>query len=117
MDYSFKKSILANGENTCIKVYYINVSLSCPSTFSGLRQDFFFLRFGLKQFGLTLYFVNFSCFITSGLFCILQDKPFYFIIFRSKFPYFDILVCTLQLGVKIYDNRNSSKSHSCKNRR
>ena len=49
--------------------YYINVSSECPSTFSGLRQDFFLLRFGLKHFELTLYSENFSCFITSGLCC------------------------------------------------
>jgi len=49
-------------------VYDINVSSKRPSTFSGLRQDFFFLRFGLKRFELTPYLKNFSCFITSGLF-------------------------------------------------
>lgn len=54
-------------KNAGMTVYYIYVSSERPSTFSGLRQDFFFLRFGLKPSDLHLKLENFSCFITSGL--------------------------------------------------
>lgn len=64
------------------KVYYINVSSGCPSTFSGLRQDFFFLPVWFKTIWTYAFLENFSCFITSGLCCVLQDKPFYFIIIK-----------------------------------